>query len=212
MFNCVSSEEVQPFVDYNSSALLTLDNAMQHLNHFCASLKLGTYVNSLPQFEFMETQLGKVTAKVTLPISVDPVLRSAISLEGWRTERSAKKDAAFQAYKALYLAGLVNDNLLPLRHEVEEEAAQYQLLDYRPSVVPVSPTFDPWPLIAQCQQHNPQLWNRVLLEVNTLGEEPICMVLLTPNLMPEVPMIPLYWNETRLYRIRELETSQHNSR
>ncbi|KAF2629572.1 hypothetical protein BU25DRAFT_489614 [Macroventuria anomochaeta] len=38
----------------------------------------------------------------------------------------ARKDVAFEAYKALYLAGLVNDNLLPVRQEADNLAAEFQ--------------------------------------------------------------------------------------
>ncbi|KAH7392744.1 hypothetical protein BKA66DRAFT_568064 [Pyrenochaeta sp. MPI-SDFR-AT-0127] len=185
----------------STGALLTLDNALQHLNHFCASLGLGAFVDSRPQFEFTEIHFGQFTSKVVLPISVDSTVRYARSLESWRTERMARKDAAFQAYKALHLAGLVNDNLLPPRYKVQEQA-EFQMLDYRPSTLLALPTFDPWPLIAQHQQDSPHSWCCTLLVVENDGEEPMPMVFLTPVAMPEPPEILLYWNETKQYVVK----------
>lgn len=141
-----------------------------------------------------------------LPISVDVTVRNTTSLESWRTERMARKDAAFQSYKALHLAGLVNDNLLPPRHEANEQA-QFQTPDDRPSKVLVLPTFDPWLSIAQCQNDSPHVWYQTLLEVKAAGEEPMQMVLLTPILMPVITEALLYWNETKRYRVNNSRIS-----
>jgi len=45
---------------------------------------------------------------------VNKAVRTAESRSLWMSERNAIKDAAFEAYVALFKAGLVNDNLLPL--------------------------------------------------------------------------------------------------
>ncbi|RMZ74207.1 dicer 2 [Pyrenophora seminiperda CCB06] len=183
----------------STGALLTLDNASQHLYHFCTRLGSGHYINTTPEFDFTHDH-GLITAKVTLPISIDPTVRTAVSLGSWRTERMAQKDAAFEAYKALYMAKLVNDNLLPVQDE-EDKAAQYQVREDRPSIIPVFPTMDPWRMIAQYHELNPHIWHRTLLEVKTLGEEPMRMVLLTPTAMPSVPDVLLHWNETKQYAV-----------
>ncbi|KAF1945170.1 hypothetical protein EJ02DRAFT_369929 [Clathrospora elynae] len=185
----------------STGALLTLDNASQHLHHFCALLGSGAYINTRPQFEFIKTASGLTTAKVMLPISVDPTVRTAKSLESWRTERMAQKDVAFEAYKSLHLAGLVNENLLPAREEADNQASQFQIPDNRPSFVPVSPTLDPWPMVAQHYQDNPHVWFRTLLEVSAPGEGPIRMVLLTPISMAAMPETLLYWNKTMRYTV-----------
>ncbi|KAJ4369039.1 Dicer-like protein 2 [Neocucurbitaria cava] len=125
-----------------------------------------------------------------------------VTRTGWRTERMARKDAAFEGYKALYHAGLVNDNLLPFRHEVDEEAAEFQTADYRPSMVPVSSTFDPWLSIARYNGDNPHLWYRTLLEVCTSEEQPMYMVLLMPGTIPALPELILHWNEAKRYTVK----------
>jgi dsRNA-specific ribonuclease len=110
----------------------------------------------------------------------------------------AKKDAAFEAYTKLYLAGLVNENLLPAR---EEDNLDFQAPDSRPSLIQASPAFDPWPMITRCHQDNPRIYYRTLLRVETPGEQPVYMVFLAPVLLPLIPDIVLYWNESKKYRI-----------
>ncbi|KAL5317071.1 hypothetical protein ACEPPN_016125 [Leptodophora sp. 'Broadleaf-Isolate-01'] len=64
----------------------------------------------------------------------------------WRTERAARKEAAFQAYVALHEAGLVNDNLLPLNREgtvVRDEREEL------PSIMEVSEQLNPWVSLAK---------------------------------------------------------------
>ncbi|KAI4626702.1 hypothetical protein J4E83_003854 [Alternaria metachromatica] len=182
----------------STGALLTLENAAQHLYHFCARLGGNAYVDTRPEIDFTNT-LGRITATITLPISVDPTVRKAKSLQSWSTERMAQKDAAFEAYKALYLHGLVNENLLPVQEEGDDNAAQYQIPDDRPSLVPVSQTLDPWAVVAQSHECEPDLWYRTLLEVKAPGEEPMRMILLTPAPMHEIPNILLHWNESKQY-------------
>jgi dsRNA-specific ribonuclease len=179
---------------------LTLDNAPQHLYHFCARLGSNAYVDTRPEVEFTNV-LGQITAEITLPISVDPTVRKATSLQTWKTERMARKDAAFEAYKALYLHGLVNENLLPVQEEEDNQAAQYQIPDDRPSLVPVSQTLDPWSVVAQSYESAPDVWYCTLLEVKTPGEEPMRIILLTPTAMHEIPDILLHWNESKQYTV-----------
>lgn len=183
------------------SALLTLDNASQHLHHFCALLGSGPYVDSRPQFEFSETHLGTICARVMLPISVDPAVRTASGRETWATERLAKQDAAFEAYKALYQAGLVNDNLLPATQEMEDELSYLQIPDRRPSLVPVSPMFDPWPLIARHQQQNPHTYYRTRFTLRNVDDPSVHMLLLTPTVLPEISEVLLYWNQSTNFTI-----------
>jgi hypothetical protein len=70
-----------------------------------------------------------------------PGVRSTKGIREWRTERSAAKDASFQAYKALYEAGLLNDHLLPLsRSWTEDEPCSEEdmaaIVDSRPQLDP----------------------------------------------------------------------------
>jgi dsRNA-specific ribonuclease len=185
------------------SARLTLDDALPHLYHFCNLLGSGPFVDTRPQFKFTINPSNLVTAKVILPISIDPAVRTASSLESWRTERLASKDAAFEAYKALYHAGLINQNLLPVRDETDEQAAEFQIPDNMPSIVPTSPTFDPWPNVARAQQENPQAYERTMLEITAPGEKTLRMLFLTPVPLPNIAEFILHWNKTKRYTVKK---------
>ncbi|EUC48275.1 hypothetical protein COCMIDRAFT_2887 [Bipolaris oryzae ATCC 44560] len=191
----------------STGALLTLDNAMQHLYHFCARLSSSTYVDARPEFDFTNIN-GQISAKASLPISVDLTVRTANSSRTWKTERMAQKDAAFEAYKTLYIAGLVNENLLPVIEEDGKHMAQYQTRDSQPSLIPVSHTIDPWQIIAQYDQTVLPEWHSTLLEVTADGEESLRMILLTPSLVPAMKGVLLHWNETKHYNV---ESSPLNS-
>jgi dsRNA-specific ribonuclease len=186
------------------SALLTLDNASQHLHHFCSILGSGAYIDTRPQFEFTESQTGLISARVILPILVDPAVRVARGLETWATEKMAKQDAAFEAYKALYVAGLVNENLLPTRQEGDDELSGLQIPDHRPSLVPVSPTIDPWPLFARHHQQNPYVYYCTRLTLRTERDTPTHLLLLTPAPLPNIPELLLYWNTSTQLKIESL--------
>jgi dsRNA-specific ribonuclease len=194
-------------INSHLSALLTLDNASQHLHHFCALLGTGPYIDTRPQFDFTTTGVGKIGARVMLPISVDPAVRIASSSDTWETERLAKQDAAFEAYKALYMAGLVNENLLPARQEADEELADLQNPDHTPSLVQVSPTFDPWPLMAQNQRETPNVYYRTLLALRPTDGELMHMLLFTPGSLPTIPEIVLFWNESNHIKVDSSQLS-----
>lgn len=92
-----------------------------------------------------------IQATVHLPCTIDPALRIFHSKLAWRTERMARRDAAFQAYMSLYKAGLVTDNLLPpdipkddtLRNEEDRN------IEKRDGLYPVPSQYDPWPGVMQ---------------------------------------------------------------
>lgn len=192
-----------------TGARLTLDDALQHLNHFCALLGTGPYVDPRPQFKFIWSETDNtVTAEVVLPISVDPAIRTARSLKSWRTEKMARQDVAFEAYKALYFAGLVNDNLLPVRQEADDMSAEFHLPDQATSLVPASPTLDPWLSIARQQQLKPQRYYRTSVEVRAAGEPTMCFKLLTPSPVPMTGEIDLFWNESKTYVVNISDRSE----
>jgi dsRNA-specific ribonuclease len=91
--------------------------ALQHLHSFCAQLSRHSFADSEPQFSYQTTDLGLIMATVTLPYSVPLAARYASSHKSWRTEKAARRDAAFHAYAALWKAGLLNEHLLPIAEE-----------------------------------------------------------------------------------------------
>jgi dsRNA-specific ribonuclease len=142
-----------------------------------------------------------ISAEVTLPISVDPTMRKARSSRSWMTERMAKKDAAFQAYRTLHLAGLVNDNLLPDRQDEDDVMQEFRIPDHTPSLVEVSPPFDPWQVVANYQLQHPHTYHRTHLKVQTSGEAPLFMVILTPYSLPPIASLVLHWNNETQYSV-----------
>lgn len=134
------------------SALLTFENCLSHLHHFCNTLH-RQYVDTKPTFSITEADVvdeACVYATVILPSSLDAGLRTARSKCFWLTEKRAKQDAAFVAYQQLYEAKLVNDHLLPTTDfEMEPHDAETAQLT---SLLEVSGLFDPWLYWAQ-------LWN-----------------------------------------------------
>lgn len=114
----------------------------------------------------------------------------------------ARKDAAFEAYRALYNAGLVNENLLPAKDEGEESAIQYGRQNDQPSIVSVSCTIDPWEVLVQDHHRYPHEWYQTLLQVNAHGEDPFQIILLTPCAVPAMPDVLLHWNEKKCYNVK----------
>jgi Dicer dimerisation domain len=122
-------------------AKLTADGAPAHLYHFCAMLPPQPHVDLRPAFETTQDPLtGLFTATVTLPNCISASTRQANECDVWKTRKAAIKDAPFQAYKALFHAGLLNDHLLPLTHE---RALAVDKVDDLPAVVEVNGQFDP---------------------------------------------------------------------
>lgn len=193
----------------NTGARMTLDDALPHLNHFCAVLASGPYVAPRPQFNFVFSESDDSTmAEVTLPTSIDRAVRRARSLNWWRTEKMARKDAAFEAYKALYHAGLVNDNLLPVRQGVETFEVEFQVPDRISSTVISTQTLDPWRLAIQRHQKKPREFFRTLVKIQATQEEAICIDLLTVTPIPTVSPIELYWNTEKTYTVTTSESLQ----
>jgi hypothetical protein len=109
----------------STGARLTINDAKSHLDHFCATLSSRKFVDYSPDYLIEKVvdehaQAGTpnlVKATVLLPVSLPPEVRQATSVRAWLSETNACKDAAFQAYQALYQANLVDEHLLPLREE-----------------------------------------------------------------------------------------------
>ncbi|TKA52035.1 hypothetical protein B0A49_11784 [Cryomyces minteri] len=183
-----------------SLALLTLENAIQHLCHFCATLQAGNHVNLRPEFSITEDETTRmITAEVILPTLVDPSVRRACSLKPWQTERMARKDAAFQAFVALHRAGLVNDNLLPLLRRQEDTPAM-NTKDGGPTRVSVAERVDPWISVAQAHR-DPKLWFKTLITLKAKDEETMSMVMLLPCAVADQSDFTLHWNENVEYTV-----------
>ncbi|KAF2403577.1 P-loop containing nucleoside triphosphate hydrolase protein [Trichodelitschia bisporula] len=130
----------------STGALLTTDNAMGHLYHFCTTLYSVSYVDMRPQFAYHSDKSGMVSAEVTLPACVDPSLRQFRSSRSFIAEKNARADAAYEAYLGLYQAGLINDNLLPLTKEPETVE---MATNPNAQLIEVATRLNPWAAVAR---------------------------------------------------------------
>lgn len=136
----------------STGARLDLDNAKAHLEHFCRVASRGEYIDCRPDYVFQYTSEGdesSITATVLLPSFLEPGQRTWSSGSAWRSQKNATKDAAFHAYVALYQAGLINDNLLPIKDTPVEE---------REPVAIEVPSFNPWKEIAHAWEDTGDKW------------------------------------------------------
>lgn len=177
----------------NTGALLDSDNAVAHLYHFCATLPAKDYADLRPEFICSEDKGGLVRAKVILPLSVNEKVRIAESRDSWMCEKNAMKDAAFEAYIALYRAGLVNDNLLPLlRHDAIEDELTMSTVEKRASIVIVHEQLNPWIEIARAwtksEDSNVELYQATI----TVGTLDIQTYLPIP--IPDISPFQVYWD------------------
>jgi dsRNA-specific ribonuclease len=194
------------------SALLTLETAIPHLNHFCARLPAYEYADNHPIYHFKnDLRSHLMKADVILPNCLDPKVRRTSGLECWLSERQAKKDAAFEAYVALYNEGLVNDNLLPEpRHRYGFEAtrdgkqpaqdSERPTRDReRPSLI-LSSGMNPWAYLADLWKNVPDTpLHSTTITIERPLQSPLQMVMLLPGSLPIVPSCRLIWSPNQTY-------------
>jgi dsRNA-specific ribonuclease len=183
----------------NPRALLTFKNAVAHIYHFCQTLPPQPYVDLIPTFDFQEdTRTKFVTAAVTLPNCVEPSVRVTPSEKRWRTEKMARKDAAFQAYIALHRKGLISDNLLPLFGQDEEITAD---IEKRRAVEEVSEIYDPWEEIALDWTTRRKGLCRKIISICRPGKTGLSMNMILPRTIPPINPFTLYWDQNTCYTI-----------
>ncbi|KAI9055853.1 hypothetical protein LZ554_000792 [Drepanopeziza brunnea f. sp. 'monogermtubi'] len=181
-----------------TGALMDMDNAVAHLYHFCAKIPQSAYVDRRPEFTCSE-ESGLSRAEVVLPLSVDQTVRVAQSLRPWKSEKNAIKDAAFQAYVALYKAGLVNDNLLPnlgidiVPHDLRSSADG----DSRASLEKVKEQYNPWRDFA-CAWKTAEKWYQYTVRFEDLD---FAMLVPAPLAVRKIEPITLYWDRTTAFNL-----------
>ena len=159
----------------------------------------GQFANLNPVFSTIELtpELPEtlLSVRVDLPLAVHPYLRSHRSKEAWHTERAAKRDAAFCAYLALYQAGLVNKNLLPVYNKIDEDLEASTTWEDHAAVAKVSELTDPWTYVAQRRQDERHTLyaSEVFTEVGGKECNDLLLVLPTPVLMGITKK--LFWNQ-----------------
>ena len=176
---------------------MTLEDAVQHLYHFCATLPSDPYVDRRPEFCFSEfssrrEKERRISAKVILPNTVDATVRETKSQSYWVSEKYARRDAAFEAYIKLYKAGLVSDHLLPLRGYDETVAEAQKDVEKIVKLVDVQDQLAVWRLIAQAWQASidPQA-----SAITIAGQSMSQMLMLLPCKLSRPTCFDLYWDK-----------------
>ena len=187
----------------STGALLDMDSAKGHLDCFCSRLSSHSHVQMRPEYiireESMENQHDEpplLRATVILPVALDPILRTHKSKSSWRSEKNATKDAAFEAYVALYHAGLVSDQLLPLNFP---EPSKY--MEKQDSIIEVQEQFNPWPGVARAWENKEKIERRVLTLKDEAGLTKCDIEMLMPVRLPNMKSIPIYWDASREWKI-----------
>ncbi|TRX97463.1 hypothetical protein FHL15_001741 [Xylaria flabelliformis] len=195
---------ISPLIISRTGAQLDFDQAKSHLEHFCLKMTSRQYIDHRPFYisEEIKGSVGnpsKFRAVVHLPPSMPQSIRRVRSLREWSSENNAFKDAAFQAFKAVYKAGLVNDNLMPLIDDILED------VETRSSEIKVNDLWRPWPKVARLWgQSNERVQRELLLKD---GDRIIAKFQASlPCPFPRLPPFKIYWDTDNTWVV---ETSEH---
>ncbi len=199
--------DVAPLRIPATGAQLDFDQAKSHLEHVCTSLTAKQYVESRPYYLIRETRVALnsppiIKATVVLPVSFPPHLRRFEGSQSWYSEKKATKDAAFQAFVALYKAGLVNDYLMPLGQEVGG-------LKMRQAKVSASELWNPWIRVAGLWNTATRVNTRRLSIVDQHGQVISEFDASFPGTFPDILAFNVSWDKTNTWRIEvgELRTT-----
>ncbi|KAI0285540.1 hypothetical protein BC826DRAFT_1122799 [Russula brevipes] len=139
-------------------------SAIEHISHFCSILPYSGSANHVPLFDIdppdypldwhtnntpRTPYAGPYGCTLTLPRVLHSRFRSFSTPRTHPTKVSARRDVAFQAYRALYENGLLNEHLLPpidvLKSELESEVRiLLKEVEQREGTALVSSQMDPW--------------------------------------------------------------------
>jgi len=186
----------------STGALLDMDTAKSHLECFCSRLSSHYEVQMKPEYIILDDcqdvyeETPPVKAKVMLPVTLDHKLRVHESRFKWKSEKNAIKDAAFEAYVALYNEGLVDEHLLPLSFTEHSKHMEKQ-----DSVIEVEEQFNPWPAVAKAWEHKEKLQQRVLTVKCEAGFTKCQIKMLIPANVPELKDIRIYFSSSSEWRI-----------
>ncbi|KAE8153394.1 ATP-dependent helicase dcl2 [Aspergillus avenaceus] len=191
----VSSRIVVP----STGAVITPDNVLAHLYHFCAVLPDQQYVDNKPTFSFEKNDSLLVQGTVILPNSVHPDVRRAQGTRWWKTERAATKESAIIAYRALYEFGLLSDHLLPLTQTPELKQSNFGTA---PSIVKeASGQYDPFTAWAWSWS-SPDIHRvRVSLRRDGQPNDELSFIMMTPTILPQLEPISLFWDRDTTFTL-----------
>jgi dsRNA-specific ribonuclease len=116
----------------------------------------------------------------------------------WKTDRMAAKDAAFEACIALYKAGLLNGNFLPLRQGDDFHVAEPA--KHLSSMVEIQEQHNPWLELAKVRSIADNCYLKVI-KVRVLGEVVLSTKLILPIFTCSLPWSPLLFKDNAHYEI-----------
>lgn len=181
------------------SALLTADTAISHLHHFCSTLPSQAYADTRPIFSVERPHPpGLRKGTVILPSCVHPTVRRIQGKYWWRSDKAAIRETAFQAYKALYEFGLLNDNLLPFCQKPELKP---EITPNLPALADVSEQYDPWVDLAHSWSFPDTHQHRITVRQNGVLIEDLSMALIVPALLPALDPLTLYWDKENIFSL-----------
>lgn len=111
----------------------------------------------------------------------------------------AKKDAAFQAYVALYKKGLVNENLLPLLPGKDEEVMAD--IETRVSLEEVPEIYNPWASLAKSWMGPGEFLTKKLISVTRPNRPALNLVIVLPQGLPALETFTVYWDTQTTYSV-----------
>ncbi|KAI0426631.1 RNase3 domain-containing protein [Xylaria sp. FL1042] len=194
-----ASPDIAPLRISSTGAQLDFDQARSHLEYFCQKITSGQYIEHRPYYipehvGISHNGIQMLSATVNLPPSLPKALRRVKGLRRWYSERNAFKDAAFQAFKALYEAGLVNDNLMPLVDDILEG------VEARSSMVEVNGIWNPWQKVAQLWGESNERIQRELFLKD--GNRVIAKFEASlPCYFPKIPPFNIYWDAKNTWTV-----------
>ena len=175
-----------------------MDKAPQYLQHFCSRLHLDVYSTHEPIYRFAEDSAHLICATVILPGGIDDSMRQQQGMRFWRTEKAARRDAAFQAYLRLYSEGLVNKHLLPIPQTETGPSAHPPKL---PPRVNIPAVYDVWSDEKLARRHifTPRGTVKIALSRRGQSELRLSCVLAKP-LVKAIPPCEIYWSNDDTWR------------
>jgi dsRNA-specific ribonuclease len=128
-------------------------------------------------------------AEVSLPNAIHAELRRFKSSRSWNSEKWAKRDAAYVAYKKLYKAKQVDENLMPL---VKTELQSLEGTHKRLPKVNVENLINIWRVVGKKWANEYILFLSTIKMVFSCGKK-VEVDMLLPTKVPYVDTINLHW-------------------
>ncbi|KAJ5115579.1 ATP-dependent helicase dcl2, partial [Penicillium atrosanguineum] len=174
--------------------LLTSENAIPHLYHFCTTLRGELLSETHPTFSYKKNNEGRIRSTVYLPSGIDRALRIVDGYHCWGTKQLARQDAAFQAVRALHSHKLIDDHFLPLFSD-DPWTSEIQEKDILAELPDVENLINFWKGI-------PGLWTerklykcRINFATNGKDRPELAMALFMPVKLPVNDNLDLYWDD-----------------